>query len=1086
MPRKLILMGRLITFLALTATATCWAREVTETEVRTAAENLLASGRLEQVLPNATIREVIAAGEIWYVQLNPSGHLILSGGTRTVPLLGYSESDYVAPAEGDLQEVLQGALRARVASAEAATTAVVRTASVASTLTEAEAKWEALLNPTTSRAQVRSTDVATVVGPLLDSTWDQCAPWNDLTPQHTAFSYLAKLTQGDVPYSGRIAVGCVVTAYSQILRYHGWPARVDETLSQKLKVAYGPFNTNENAGSSSGDGSEEGGSEGDGAEEGGSEGGSEGDGAGTNEEGVEEDLAMSTSGVTYEGEGEGTEAPSIDDPKAPWTKYEMRFHGGLPLEWNKIASSYDYRNLTEGERFHVARLGLFCDILAEMGFDAKVGGGTLNFKPISNVWYQFGKFDMWDGAKGVITNGKGEKSYLTDERVQDCLTSLDAKLPILVSLVEPAHTIVMDGYVRYGGEVYFHLNFGWGGDNNKLYRLYLEKGSITYDSLATGHAPKQMAQVTPLPKVVSLDDTDTQLMWTVPRCWKYAFTAFDIAATKFVEKTETWDALTSVETFGVDVNAGIFSVGPEATEGEEDGEGVSYIAVTSPVDVPCYSYYNFAEPFIPTEDSVVSLTYDSSMSDGQMVAVEIWSEADPQWVTLGELQSVKAPAGITGEALSYDIGEKYDDNTFCRLRLCYRVNLDDDNEEENEEESQKVIIYKLYDLQVSNVLAQEEPTVVTVKNEEPATTYAMNVSNLGLEEAGRYWISVKPYANSTVPYLDALDAPVAGDSKPCAMASTFTTVVDTNTTEAVDTSLPEILAIEAASEDGLTSFESFAEEGEESIRPGLLTGPLFGPTEFRVACSENVAGLEVLSSCPTLIPDANIKVEKDETVEGNVFKVSITSEPDELGLPITEGKSTEDLDGTRMLLTLTARTKAGNEVYHEVIFWLRSYNYISQAVEDLEGQPTIIEIPFDWFMEHGLLNEALEKLGVAEGDEPTDEQMREAVASVYEADPDEDGFPSWQEYFCGTDPTNTNPALPQSPRIKELIFEEGQLHSILYEPMKGASSFSQAILQGKVTLDPTEEWQSHGKGDLTKCRFFRVIVVPYMGDSDTH
>lgn len=54
MTRKSCITGLLITLLAFSATRG-WAREVTETEVRAAAANLLASGRLKNFFPNATV-----------------------------------------------------------------------------------------------------------------------------------------------------------------------------------------------------------------------------------------------------------------------------------------------------------------------------------------------------------------------------------------------------------------------------------------------------------------------------------------------------------------------------------------------------------------------------------------------------------------------------------------------------------------------------------------------------------------------------------------------------------------------------------------------------------------------------------------------------------------------------------------------------------------------------------------------------------------------------------------------------------------------------------------------------------------------
>lgn len=46
------------------------------------------------------------------------------------------------------------------------------------------------------------------ISPLISTRWDQCAPYNNLIPQHN----------GNTPYTG-----CVATAMAQIMRYHEWP-----------------------------------------------------------------------------------------------------------------------------------------------------------------------------------------------------------------------------------------------------------------------------------------------------------------------------------------------------------------------------------------------------------------------------------------------------------------------------------------------------------------------------------------------------------------------------------------------------------------------------------------------------------------------------------------------------------------------------------------------------------------------------------------------------------------------------------------------------------------------------------------------
>ena len=66
----------------------------------------------------------------------------------------------------------------------------------------------------------KAAKLATSVGPLLTSKWDQCAPYNHLCPSAHGKK---PVSEGVDYYVYRAATGCVPTALAQIMNYHKWP-----------------------------------------------------------------------------------------------------------------------------------------------------------------------------------------------------------------------------------------------------------------------------------------------------------------------------------------------------------------------------------------------------------------------------------------------------------------------------------------------------------------------------------------------------------------------------------------------------------------------------------------------------------------------------------------------------------------------------------------------------------------------------------------------------------------------------------------------------------------------------------------------
>jgi hypothetical protein len=75
----------------------------------------------------------------------------------------------------------------------------------------------------------------TKIGPLLKTTWDQTAPYNNMCPVAS--------NGGMEGYGGRCPTGCVATAMAQILNYWQWPKQgwgfhTNESNSTQTEQAY--------------------------------------------------------------------------------------------------------------------------------------------------------------------------------------------------------------------------------------------------------------------------------------------------------------------------------------------------------------------------------------------------------------------------------------------------------------------------------------------------------------------------------------------------------------------------------------------------------------------------------------------------------------------------------------------------------------------------------------------------------------------------------------------------------------------------------------------------------------------------------
>jgi cation transport regulator ChaB len=689
-------------------------------------------------------------------------------------------------------------------------------------------------------------------------------------------------------------------------------------------------------------------------------------------------------------------------------QYEMRFHGGLPIEWNTLKDDYWKRTeegwiscfSSEAERLPVARLCLLLDILSNMNFDIvdNGGSGSVFLNTCANDWYDFGDAGVKEGNEGF-----------SDEQIYQIKSVLAEGCVIPSSL--PEHFVLICGYqVDENDQTYLKINYGWantknddGSDSNQYYLA--DEAQI--DSWLLNHYPKVQVQVAPLPKTINVNDLPI-LTWMVPECHEDEFTGFTISATPYSSDKITDYVPSTSKLEDLTANTDIFSI---VAFSNQEGNQMNALSIAA-ADLNDEIYY-FPEAFIPTENSsftcqIVDLRENEEIV-GPLIDIQLWNEDDLSWETIATLPEqdetgeLELPASVDVSLADYA-------EQFCRLRLVVSSNDEDEEEEEGEEEEKGEeeealeICYGLIDIAVKNVYAQGTP----VKWSKKANDRELQLSGLTSEFGSRYRIKVAPKTME----------------EPGQFGETFTRLTND------PVAMPMIKSVTNITGELLN----------DSI---MLEGDLDGRSGFRVICNEAVTELRALSSCPTLISDENITVYR---YDEHVFDVIIDSP-----------QTVNGLDGSRMVITLEARTAQENVVYKDMVFSLRSNKesvvYIEPTVIEREVDGETLEVPDYWLRKYELANE-----------EATEEEL-EIIA---DEDADKDGLLNWQEFLCGTSPIDASEKL----HITNIVFnDDGSLKEINYTPK--AIDMGVIHLEGKVALTDAI-WE---EADMKRHHFFRLRVT---------
>lgn len=696
--------------------------------------------------------------------------------------------------------------------------------------------------------------------------------------------------------------------------------------------------------------------------------------------------------------------------------YEMRFHGGLPIEWNILKDEYwketengwvSYYS-SEVERLPIARLGLLLDILSNMNFDiAENGGsGTSLLAACSNDWYDFGS-----------PEGKEAEELFTEEQLIQIKELLSDGYPLPASI--PGHAVFICGYQTLdNGQTFLKINYGWaniknddGSDSNQFYL----SDEAQLNTWLLGHYPKVQVQVAPLPKTINVNSLP-MLTWMVPECHEDEFTGFTISATPYSSEitTDYIPSTSKLEDSTADTEA--FQI---VSFYDQAGNEMTALSVSDAILED--KIYYFPEAFIPTEETaftcdIVDLRENEEIG-GPSINVQLWNEDALSWETLvslpeqDEAGQLALPARVTISLADYA-------EQFCRLRLVVSSNIGEagegetregeagegDNVDNEEEDSAPEICFGLMGIAVNDVYAQGTP----IKWSKKANIRELQLSGLTTEFGSRYRIKVAPKTLE----------------EPGQFGETFTRLTNENVVMPLINKVTNIT-------------------GEELCDSVLLEGDLDGRAGLRVVCNEAVTDVRAMASCPTLISDEDITVYR---YDENIFDVIIDSP-----------QTVTNLDGSRMVITLEARSAQDNVVYQDVVFALRSNKesvaYIEPTVIEREVDGETLEVPDYWLRKYELADE---------------ETSADELEELADEDADDDGLLNWQEFLCGTSPVDAADKL----HIKDIVFNnDGSLKEIIYTPI--LSDNGVIHLEGKDALTDST-WEA---ADLEKHHFFRLRVT---------
>ncbi len=140
---------------------------------------------------------------------------------------------------------------------------------------------------------------------------------------------------------------------------------------------------------------------------------------------------------------------------------------GKSIDWDNMLPKYT-GNETDAQKQAVAELMLLCGTAVQMNYTASSSAASTSY--VADAWVNYLDYD----AATIYENRSSYRLAAWNQKVYD---ELAAGRPVLYAGQSSGggHAFVIDGY---GGDDYFHVNWGWGGGSNNYFLLsILDPGS---------------------------------------------------------------------------------------------------------------------------------------------------------------------------------------------------------------------------------------------------------------------------------------------------------------------------------------------------------------------------------------------------------------------------------------------------------------------------------------------------------------------------------------------------------------------------------------------------------------------------------
>lgn len=194
-------------FIALFVSATMFAERVSVEDATLVANHFMnpaATSAVKKAAPaKRMVHKAVAEENLYYIYQNADGEgwVIVAADDAVMPILAYSETGTFRTDNMPVN------IRKWMGKYNNFIRKIEDDGVMASAETQAE--WKALRNG------ARKSTAAAVVGPLIKTTWDQDAPYNNLCPGTGTWG----------KNSTKAATGCVATAMAQVMKYWEWPIK---------------------------------------------------------------------------------------------------------------------------------------------------------------------------------------------------------------------------------------------------------------------------------------------------------------------------------------------------------------------------------------------------------------------------------------------------------------------------------------------------------------------------------------------------------------------------------------------------------------------------------------------------------------------------------------------------------------------------------------------------------------------------------------------------------------------------------------------------------------------------------------------